>query len=104
MGTNTTTIRTITTMLNTWLNETEPPELYEIAPEASEHLKQALIDQQNIGWDQWFRGRISIKWGELYNHDILKPNILSKHLLKYPLFVLVFSRIRFKSTCNLELD
>ena len=25
-------------------------------------------------------------------------------LLKYPLFVLVFSRIRFKSTCNLGFD
>jgi hypothetical protein len=28
----------------------------------------------------------------------------SPKVLKYPLFVLVFSRIRFKSTCNLELD
>ena len=41
----------------------------EIAPEAAEELKKAVKDQNNIGWGQWFQGRISIKWGELYNGD-----------------------------------
>jgi hypothetical protein len=31
-------------------------------------------------------------------------NFTRCNVLKYPLFVLAFSRIRFKSTCNLELD
>jgi hypothetical protein len=36
-------------------------------------------------------------------YNITEPTI-EEIVLKYPLFVLVFSRIRFKSTCNLELD
>jgi hypothetical protein len=32
-----------------------------------------VISQTNIGWEQWFRGSISIRWGELYNHDIQNP-------------------------------
>jgi hypothetical protein len=75
-GTNTTTIRVILANIRAWLGKISPPELSEIAPEASAGLLSAIEDQNNIGWDQWFRGRISIKWGELYNYDMKTPNIL----------------------------
>jgi hypothetical protein len=75
MGTNTTTVRVIIHHLPSWLNQTPALVLQEIAPEASEHLKQAVISQTDIGWDQWFRGRISILWGELYNYDKDHSNI-----------------------------
>jgi hypothetical protein len=47
----------------------------EIAPGASVHLIEAVEDQKRIGWGQWFRGRISKKWGELYNSDIESGNV-----------------------------
>jgi hypothetical protein len=76
MGTNTTTTRVIIAHLRVWLGDTTGPKLVEVAQEASTELKQAIEDQEKIGWDQWFKGRISLKWGELYNEDIKKPNIL----------------------------
>jgi hypothetical protein len=75
-GTNSTTIRVILSYVRAWLNRTEVPIMEDIAPEASTDLLRAVEEQNTIGWDQWFRGRISRTWGELYNHDIAKPNIL----------------------------
>jgi hypothetical protein len=75
IGTNSTMIRIIITMINAWLHDVEPSLLSEIAPEASEYLKEAVEEQNSIGWEQWFCGRLSIKWGELYNEDIKIPNI-----------------------------
>jgi hypothetical protein len=76
MGTNSTTIRVISAHLRAWFQETSPPDMNEIAPEASYQLQQAVKEQTSIGWDQWFRGRITRKWGELYNYDIKTPNII----------------------------
>jgi hypothetical protein len=73
MGTNSTTIRVIISYLRAWLNNAKMPNLEEIAPDASVHLKATVRSQSEIGWEHWFRGRISIKWGELYNNDIEHP-------------------------------
>jgi hypothetical protein len=73
MGTNSTTIRVIITYLRSWLNNEQVPKLQEIAPDASEYLKETVLSQNRIGWENWFKGRISIKWGELYNNDIENP-------------------------------
>jgi ribonuclease HI len=70
MGTNSTTIRVIIAHLRAWLEQSEIPEMHEIAPEASEFLKTTVIIQGQIGWDQWMRGRIAIQWGEMYNDDM----------------------------------
>jgi hypothetical protein len=78
MGTNSTTIRVLISHTRAWLEDLEMPNMSEIAPEASLELIKAVEEQTKIGWDQWFRGRISIRWGELYNNDIQKPNILIK--------------------------
>jgi hypothetical protein len=55
--------------LNAWLCQIEPPEIHEIAPDASNTLIDAINHQNTLGWDQWMYGRLSIHWGELYNYD-----------------------------------
>jgi hypothetical protein len=75
MGTNDTTIRVIIHNLRSWIDESVGPSMAVIAPDASVHLIEAFEDQQRIGWGQWFRGRISKKWGELYNSDIESGNV-----------------------------
>jgi hypothetical protein len=79
LGTNSTTIRVISSHVTAWLNHQTSPDMSVIAPDSSEFLLQAVLEQKNIGWDQWFRGRISKKWGELYNNDIKTQNILINH-------------------------
>jgi hypothetical protein len=69
-GTNPTTSRVIISYLDVWLKNKIPPSIDEIAPEASTHLIKAVTQQNKIGWDQWFNGRIAITWGEMYNHDL----------------------------------
>jgi hypothetical protein len=55
------------------LEKEKIPNIEDIPPEASELLKEAMKTQENIGWYQWFRGRIFIQCRELYNHDIAYP-------------------------------
>jgi hypothetical protein len=31
---------------------------------------QAVYEQNLLGWDQWFSGRITIEWGKSFNHDL----------------------------------
>jgi ribonuclease HI/Zn finger protein HypA/HybF involved in hydrogenase expression len=66
---NSTTSRVLTFTLNAWLDKNQLPKLNELAPDASQHLKQAYNFQSTIGWEQMFRGRFDIAWGEMYNHD-----------------------------------
>jgi hypothetical protein len=68
-NTNLTTIRCIMFYLNAWLCQIAPPEIHEIAPDASNTLIDAINHQNTMGWDQWMYGRLSIHWGELYNYD-----------------------------------
>jgi hypothetical protein len=70
MGRNTTTIRVIITHFSAWLNKQKQPTMEEIVPDASVHLKEAVLGQLDIGLDQWFQGRICRKWGELHNDDV----------------------------------
>jgi hypothetical protein len=79
LGKNSTTIRVIMSRLNSWLNDVESIAIQELAPEASDYLKEAVKEQDTIGWEHWFCGRICIKWGELYNEDIKTPRLLCKH-------------------------
>jgi hypothetical protein len=50
------------------------PNMRELIPEASNTLKQAVQEQNTIGWEHWFKGRLSMLWGTLYNHDIKTKN------------------------------
>jgi hypothetical protein len=80
MGTNTDTIRVVTTYLQAWLCNTNYPTLMEIMPNASKHMKRAVQEQTDIGWNQWFHGRLSTTWGDMYNYDIQKPS----NIVRYP--------------------
>jgi hypothetical protein len=73
--TNETTTRVISSTINAWLNNASIPSLHELAPDASSSLEKAYAFQRDIGWEQFFKGRLSITWGELYNHDRSQPNI-----------------------------
>jgi hypothetical protein len=73
-------------------------------------LNGAVGDHKNV--KPWIKSYARMKngraaWKSFKNHyrgtnqmEAMEANAV----LKYLLFVLVFSRIRFKSTCNLELD
>jgi hypothetical protein len=72
--TDSTTIQVIITYLRNWLNGNPQPNIRTLAPEASFTLRRAVTEQNQIGWDHWFRGRLSVTWGVLYNHDLLVAN------------------------------
>jgi hypothetical protein len=60
--TNQTTITVLTHYVKSWLKGDENPILQNIAPEASATLIQAIDDQNKLGWNQFFCGRISEEW------------------------------------------
>jgi hypothetical protein len=53
-----------------WFNQNPPVEAQTIAPDATRSLKKACLEQQQIGWDHWIKGRWSQEWAALQNHDI----------------------------------
>jgi hypothetical protein len=74
-NTDMTTTKVLLSYVHHFLEDIKPPPLSEIAPNASPELIRAVLEQEELGWDQWFCGRSTISWGELYNHDIkTNPN------------------------------
>jgi ribonuclease HI len=80
LGTNQETILVILMYVKSWMYNTDPIDIKELVPDASKSLRQAIFEQNKIGWDQWFCGRISNTWGDLYQHDIQTK----QHMIKYP--------------------
>jgi hypothetical protein len=70
LGTHETTTRVLMYNISSCINDEPIKELHEIAPDASIYFKSTIHKQQKIGWEQLLKGRFSIKWGELYNHNI----------------------------------
>jgi hypothetical protein len=52
LGTNTDTIRVVTTYIQAWLYGKNYPKLVDIMPNASKYMKQAVQEQTDIGWHQ----------------------------------------------------
>jgi hypothetical protein len=73
-NTNTTLTRVISSTINAWLNNAPLPKLLDLAPDASTTLKKAYAFQQNIGWENFFKGRWDIAWGEMYNYEKTRHN------------------------------
>jgi hypothetical protein len=67
-NTHSTTIRVLTYTINAWLNMATIPTLRDVAPKASTTFHRAYDFQHQIGWEQFFKGRIHIAWGEMHNH------------------------------------
>jgi hypothetical protein len=72
--TNTETRIVITQHLKAWLQCQPLPDMAELIPEASRALHQAVREQNAIGWEHWFKGRLTMTWGTLYNHDLRTTN------------------------------
>jgi hypothetical protein len=60
----------IITCIGRWLEDTDIPTLVDFQITDDNLLSHAYNEQCEIGWDQWFRGPISSKWGEIYSNDI----------------------------------
>jgi hypothetical protein len=79
LGTNQDSTRLIIMSLTNWLDNKAHPNIFEVVPDASSYLVQAMKEQSEIGWDQWFRGRISNTWGYLYQNDVQNGRALVNH-------------------------
>jgi hypothetical protein len=56
--------------ISSCINEEPYNNIKDIAPNASKFFETTVQEQQKIGWEQVLKGRLSRKWGELYNYDI----------------------------------
>jgi hypothetical protein len=79
-GTNSDTSRVIMAHIKSWLFDLEQLDVSKLVPVMSRHFLKAINEQNKVGCNQWFGGRISTTWGELYNFDIQSTN----SLIKYP--------------------
>jgi hypothetical protein len=69
----------ITHNVQNWLNNKAAVALTSIEPNATKTLYKAATEQQQIGWDQWFKGRWSSEWATLINHDLQHTDAGIKH-------------------------
>jgi RNase H len=73
-------IRVLIAYISAWLHQTLPPNLEEIVTDPSQVLIDAIQAQHQIGWDNLFKGRLSIQWATMYNFVINNTD----HGLKFP--------------------
>jgi hypothetical protein len=71
--TNSDLARVLSFTVNAWISNRPIPKLQDLVPDASYVLKQVFDFQHSIGWEQFFKGRLHISWGEMYNFDTTKP-------------------------------
>ena len=60
--------------VTTWLTQQDAPDIHHITYLASESLVAAYQEQTRIGWDQFIRGRISLKWSIMIRHAYQQIN------------------------------
>jgi hypothetical protein len=72
--TNIETRAVIINYVRSWLLQQPIPNIRIVIPEASAALKKAITEQTAIGWEHWFKGRLTSSWGILYNHDLNTTN------------------------------
>jgi hypothetical protein len=53
-----------------YLNNTECEPISSMVPDATKTLILASNEQKDIGWEHWFKGRITQEWATLVNYDI----------------------------------
>jgi hypothetical protein len=56
--------------VSTYLENKKSLGINTLVPDATVALKNAHMEQMQIGWQHWIKGRISINWGTLQNYDI----------------------------------
>jgi ribonuclease HI len=73
MKTNDDIITVLLHYLSTWLSGNMPLTVNELLPNPSDAMITAVVAQSAIGWGQFFKGRMSIQWAYLFNHDPTRP-------------------------------
>jgi hypothetical protein len=63
-----------------WINDKTPELLNNLMDDASPKLSQAVTDQMEIGWENFMKGRLSSKWSEMYNHNLLHKTKENKRM------------------------
>ena len=56
--------------IQSWLNNTVPPPILAIVPNAGTQLQQAYSDQHTIGWRHVLRGRLATQWYIVIHQEI----------------------------------
>jgi hypothetical protein len=64
------TILIIMSNMKKWLQGEHSIETTTYVPDASKTLKNAAKIQQDIGWDQWMKGRWTMEWAYLIYYDV----------------------------------
>jgi hypothetical protein len=68
--TNEATQTIIVQNVKSYLNNTKCEIISIMLPDATRALIAATKEQQAIGWEHWFKGRITQEWATLVNYDI----------------------------------
>jgi hypothetical protein len=71
---NDTATNVIIMSVSAYLDGYDPPDIEEFDPHVSLELRQAFVDQENIGWDQWMKGWIAKSWVGVYEIDLLSKD------------------------------
>jgi hypothetical protein len=66
--------RVIGNCIRCWINGEDIPQMKELADNPSKELIEAYKEQNHIGWDQFVKGQLTIKWGEVYNLERSKKH------------------------------
>jgi hypothetical protein len=77
--TTTETHQLITQNIHNWFTGAIAIDAKEIAPVSSSTLLMVSKQQTQIGWNQWFKGRLSITWGTLRNFEIQNIETQTKY-------------------------
>jgi hypothetical protein len=64
------TIRVINSCIQAWLVKDEVPSVQVLGIEENECLVRAYNEQTTLRWNNWFKGRVSTQWREVYMNDI----------------------------------
>jgi hypothetical protein len=74
------TARVLRFCMSSWLNNVDMEPTHVLVDDASQTLKDAVLHQSNIGWENLFRGRMSESWSLLYNYDLKYKKNEQKHM------------------------
>jgi hypothetical protein len=73
------TARVIVSSVGAYLAGYDAPELEDFTTDPSPLLVRAMAEQDDIGWGQWFKGRISKTWEQLYAIDLATTDHQLRH-------------------------
>jgi hypothetical protein len=82
-ATNSNTVRAITYYITKWMYNEESESIQTIVPDASNELIKAIQEQNELGWKNFIKARLTDTWETLYSED-RKNNIDTTHRTPTP--------------------